>query len=130
MFGVAWTELLVILAVALLVIGPKDLPRVLYSAGKILRNVRRFTGDIQKSLDDIMRDQELDEIVRDANRAGGDNLQFELDKQVQAEEARRLKARQSAPDLLPSAKPAAPAGEEAVEEHAIQKKPEENDATG
>lgn len=98
--------MLVILAVALLVIGPADLPRVLYGAGKLFKNIRRFTGDIQKSLDDIMRDQELDEIVRNANRAGGDNLQFELDKQVEAEKARQ------------------PAGD------ADLKKPEEKDATG
>lgn len=98
--------MLVILAVALLVIGPADLPRVLYSAGKIFRNIRKFTDDIQQSLDGIMRDQELDEIVRDANRAGGDSLQFELDKQVEAEKARRL-----------------------GQDDAI-KKPEENDAPG
>jgi sec-independent protein translocase protein TatB len=106
LFGIAWTEMLVILAVALLVIGPADLPRVLYGAGKLFKNIRRFTGDIQKSLDDIMRDQELDEIIRDANRAGGDNLQFELEKQAELE-----KALQTA-------------------EGAVPKKPEGKDATG
>jgi Tat protein translocase TatB subunit len=106
LFGIAWTEMLVILAVALLVIGPADLPRVLYGAGKIFRNIRKFTGDIQQSLDSIMRDQELDEIVRDANRAGGDNLQFELDKQVEAEKKQRLSI------------------------EGTEKKPEKNDAPG
>lgn len=98
--------MLVILAVALLVIGPADLPRVLYGAGKFIRNIKKFTGDIQKSLDEILQDQELDEIVREANRAGGDNLQFELDHQVEAEKARRL----STPEP--------------------KQKPEEKDATG
>ena len=95
MFGISWAEMLIVMAVALLVIGPQDLPRVLYSAGKFFRNIRRFTGDIKRSLDDIMRDQELDEIVRDANRAGGDNLQFELDKQLEAERARGAGAEKS-----------------------------------
>lgn len=89
MFGIGWSELLVILALALLVIGPKDLPRVLYTAGKFIRKIKTFTGDIQNSLENIMRDEELEEITRNANKAGGDNLQFELEKQVQAEEARK-----------------------------------------
>lgn len=89
MFGIGWSELLVILALALLVIGPKDLPRVLYAVGKFIRKIKTFTGDIQNSLENIMRDEELEEITRNANAAGGDNLQFELEKQIQAEEARK-----------------------------------------
>lgn len=89
MFGIGWSELLVILALALLVIGPKDLPRVLYTAGKFIRKIKSFTGDIQNSLESVMRDEELEEITRNANAAGGDNLQFELEKQIQAEEARK-----------------------------------------
>lgn len=77
--------MLVILAVAVVVIGPKDLPRALYAAGKIIRKIRMFTGDIQKSLDVIMRDEELSEITREANKIGGPNLQFEIEKQLQEE---------------------------------------------
>lgn len=122
MFGIAWSEMLVILAVALIVIGPADLPRVLYGAGKVLRNIKRFTGDIQKSIDDIMHEEELQEIIRDANRAGGDNLQFELDRQYQIEQARKSGAQADGPDL----KPAIAADKKPVPD----KKPEEDDATG
>ena len=96
MFGIAWTELLVILAIALLVIGPKDLPRVLYSIGKFSKKIKIFTGDIQKSLEGIMQDEELADIVREANKAGGDNLSFELERQA-AEEARRQNMMQPLP---------------------------------
>lgn len=96
MFGIAWTELLVILAIALLVIGPKDLPRVLYSIGKFSKKIKTFTGDIQKSLEGIMQDEELADIVREANKAGGDNLSFELERQA-AEEARRQNMMQPLP---------------------------------
>ena len=92
MFGIGWSELLVILALALLVIGPKDLPRVLYTAGKFIRKIKTFTGDIQSSLDHIMREEELADITREANKAGGDNLQFELDKEVEREAARKRAA--------------------------------------
>lgn len=123
MFGISWSEMLIILAVALVVIGPADLPRVLYSAGKLFRNVRRFTDDIQKSIDGIMREEELADIVREANLAGGDNLQFELDKQVQIEAARRAGAQAGGPDIIEPAKP-----KDVVLQ--VEKKPEDSDATG
>jgi len=123
LFGISWSEMLVILAVALVVIGPKDLPRLLYSAGKLFRNVRRFTDDIQRSIDGIMREEELADIVREANLAGGDNLQFELDKQVQIEAARRAGAQPDGPDITPAAKPKGSTPQ-------ADKKPEDNDATG
>ncbi|HYD16958.1 MAG TPA: Sec-independent protein translocase protein TatB [Patescibacteria group bacterium] len=90
MFDVAWSEMLVLLAVAVVVIGPKDLPRVLYAAGKFTRKIKTFTGDIQKSLDRIIHDEELNEITREANKAGGENLQFEIERQLAEEERRRL----------------------------------------
>lgn len=121
--------MLVILAAALVLIGPKDLPRVLYGAGKVLRNIRRFTGDVQKSIDDIMREEELNDIIRDANRPGGDNLQFEIDRQFQIEQARKTGAQAGGPDLKPSAAETFPLDENAGPKK-VNKKPEENDASG
>lgn len=82
--------MLVVAAVAVVVIGPKDMPKVLYTAGKFLRKIRVFTGDIQKSLDKIIRDEELDEITREANKIGGENLKFEIEKQAAEEERRNI----------------------------------------
>ena len=90
MFGVDWAELLVILAVAVVVIGPRDLPRALYAAGKFVRKIRIFTGDIQRSLDKIIHEEELNEITREANKAGGESLQFEIEKQLAEEERRNI----------------------------------------
>lgn len=89
MFGIGWSEMLLIVAVAVVVIGPKDLPRVLYAAGKFARKIKIFTSDIQRSLDGILRDEELDDITRTANKPGGENLQFEIDRQLAEEEERR-----------------------------------------
>lgn len=86
MFDVGWSEMLLIVAVAIVVIGPKDLPRALYTAGKFIRKIKIFTGDIQKSIDGLMRDEELNEITREANKIGGPNLQFEIDRQLALEE--------------------------------------------
>ncbi len=85
MFGIGLPEFLVILVVAVVVIGPKDLPQALYAAGKLFRKFRLLTADIQKSLDHIMREGELDDIVQEANKPGGENLQQKVEQQIQAE---------------------------------------------
>jgi sec-independent protein translocase protein TatB len=85
LFGIGWPEFLVILAVAVVAIGPMDLPHALYTAGKLLRKFKRMASDIQVSLDDVMKEGELEDIVRTANKPGGENLQFEIERQIQAE---------------------------------------------
>lgn len=90
MFDIGWSEMLLVILVAIVVIGPKDLPRALHAAGKFMRKFRMFTGDIQKSLDRIMHEEELNEIIRDANKPGGDDLQFEIDRQYRLEQERAI----------------------------------------
>lgn len=89
MFGIGWSELLVVLVVAFVAIGPKEMPQLLYKAGKIFKKFKIFMGDVQKSLDAIMHEEELNDITREANKPGGDNLQFEIDRQYEADKARR-----------------------------------------
>jgi sec-independent protein translocase protein TatB len=86
LFGIGLPEFLVILAVAIVVIGPKDLPRALYNAGKLVRKFRVLTADIQKSLDSVLHEGELDDITYHANKPGGADLQQKVEAQVQVEE--------------------------------------------
>ena len=85
MFGIGLPEFLLILAVAVVVIGPKDLPRALYMAGKFVRKIKKFSAEIQKSLDSVMEEGELDDIITEANKPGGENLQANIERQLQAE---------------------------------------------
>lgn len=85
MFGIGLPEFLVILVVAVVAIGPKDIPRTLHGAGKIFRKFRIITADIQKSLDSVMNEGELDEIIEQANKPGGADLQQKIEAQIQAE---------------------------------------------
>jgi sec-independent protein translocase protein TatB len=59
MFGIGMPELLLILAVALVVIGPKKLPDLAKSLGKALGEFKRATNDIKQSIE---RDTGLDEV--------------------------------------------------------------------
>src|SRR5579862_333842 len=69
MFGFGWSEILLIGAVALVVIGPKDLPRVMRTAGQWSRKLRVLAGDFQRHIDDMVRQAELDEVKREAEKA-------------------------------------------------------------
>ena len=91
MFGIGWSEFLVIALVATVLIGPKDLPRFLYSAGKVFKKIKVFGTDMQASLDRIMQEEELNDIIRTANVVGDDELQKNIEEQVVAIEKKKVK---------------------------------------
>jgi sec-independent protein translocase protein TatB len=62
MFDLSWGEVMVIGAVALIVIGPKDLPKALRMVGNMTGKVRRMASEFQSQFNDAMREAELDEI--------------------------------------------------------------------
>jgi len=62
MFDIAWSELLVIIVVALVVVGPKDLPRLMRTAGQWAGRARAMADQFRRSFDDIARQSELDEL--------------------------------------------------------------------
>ena len=67
MFGIGPTELIIILVIALLVLGPKRLPELAAGLGKGLAEFRRATADINAELDDARRS--VEEQTREAARA-------------------------------------------------------------
>ena len=62
MFDLAWTEMAVVAAVAVIIIGPKELPRVLRIVGQSVRRLRRMASEFQNSVDDMVRDSEIDDL--------------------------------------------------------------------
>jgi sec-independent protein translocase protein TatB len=59
MFGIDSSELLVIALVALVVIGPKDLPRVMRTVGNWVGRARGMTGHFRAGIDNMIRESEL-----------------------------------------------------------------------
>ncbi|MCB1969645.1 MAG: twin-arginine translocase subunit TatB [Geminicoccaceae bacterium] len=74
MFDLGWSEMAVIMLVAIIVIGPKDLPRVARTVGKWTGKARAMARDFQRSLDDMAREAELDEIKKAVEKAGPNKL--------------------------------------------------------
>ncbi|MEF0938973.1 Sec-independent protein translocase protein TatB [Rhizobium sp. BR 362] len=62
MFDVGWSELLVIAVVALVVIGPKELPATLRTIGKMTARARKVAGEFRSQFDEAMREAELDDV--------------------------------------------------------------------
>ncbi|HKD47778.1 MAG TPA: Sec-independent protein translocase protein TatB [Rhizomicrobium sp.] len=58
----SWSHILILLTVALVVVGPKDLPRLMNMAGKWVGKARNMANEFKKSFDDMARQSELDEL--------------------------------------------------------------------
>ena len=65
MFDMSWGEVMVIGGVALIVIGPKDLPKALRTVGQMTAKVRRLASEFQGQFTEAMREAELDEVRRE-----------------------------------------------------------------
>lgn len=80
MFDIAWSELGVIAVVALVVIGPKDLPKVLRTVGQWTAKARSMAREFQSGLDDMVREAELDELRKAAKQVSDFSIENEVKK--------------------------------------------------
>lgn len=62
MLDLGWTEMLAIGVVALFVIGPRDLPKAMRTVGRYVAKIRGMAREFQNSIDDAVRDTELEEV--------------------------------------------------------------------
>jgi sec-independent protein translocase protein TatB len=98
MLDLGWTELMLIATVAVIVLGPKELPNALRTLGQWVRKARRMAGDFQKHLDDVVRESELDDVRREVNRISSTDIGREIDKAIDpdGEVGRTLKSGEKA----------------------------------
>jgi sec-independent protein translocase protein TatB len=62
MFDIGWSELLVIAVVAIVVVGPKELPKLMRSFGFYAGKLRRAAAEFRRQFDEAMREAELEEV--------------------------------------------------------------------
>src|SRR6201992_2864238 len=89
MFDIGWSELALIAVVALVAIGPKELPGVLRTVGQWVGKVRRMASEFQGQFQEAMREAEMadlkksfDEVREAASGFTGGNLMTSLQKDV------------------------------------------------
>ncbi len=67
MMDIGWAEILLILAIAVFVIGPQDIPKVMYSVGRLFRRFQYVRFAISQQFDDILRAGDIEELRRGVN---------------------------------------------------------------
>lgn len=68
MFDIGWQELFIVAVLAIVVIGPKDLPRAVRTVMAAIRKLRSMAGEFQAGLNEVAREADLDDIRREANK--------------------------------------------------------------
>ncbi|MDP4025891.1 Sec-independent protein translocase protein TatB [Methylobacterium sp. NEAU 140] len=71
MLDMSWGEVMLIGGVALIVIGPKDLPKALRTVGQITTKLRRMAGEFQMQFNEAIREAELDEVRKEVDSIRG-----------------------------------------------------------
>jgi sec-independent protein translocase protein TatB len=89
MFDIGWSELVVIAVVALIAIGPKELPGVLRMVGQWMGKARKMAAEFQGQFQEAMREAEMadlkksfDEVREAASGLAGGNVMTSLQKDV------------------------------------------------
>ncbi|MHC8493523.1 Sec-independent protein translocase protein TatB [Thalassospira sp. SM2505] len=83
MFDIGWTEMALVAVVALFVVGPKELPHLLYKLAGYWKKVRGMAREFQSGIDDIIREAELDDLRKQVTSAPTSGADF-LDKSIGA----------------------------------------------
>lgn len=89
MFDVGWSEMALILMVALVVIGPKDLPRVARTVGKWTAKARGMAREFQRSLDDMAREAELQDLKAEMEKLSRTDVRHRLEETIDPDGALR-----------------------------------------
>lgn len=82
LFDIGWPELMLIGVIALVVIGPKDLPRALKVAGFWVRKARTLSREFQGSIEQMIREAELDDMRQQLKKATEFDLEKEFNKTI------------------------------------------------
>jgi sec-independent protein translocase protein TatB len=72
MFDIGWQEIFILAVIALIVIGPKDLPSAIRTITRGLRKAREMARDLRDGMDDVVREAELEDLTNTISGEGGD----------------------------------------------------------
>jgi sec-independent protein translocase protein TatB len=86
----SWSHILILLTVALVVVGPKDLPRLMNMAGKWVGKARNMANEFKKSFDEMARQSELDELRAEIEKLKADDPIADATKDLNHEIQRTL----------------------------------------
>lgn len=123
----AISEMLVLLVILIVVVGPKDLPKVMRAFGKVMGKVRALASEFQGGLDQLTRESELEELRQKYQKYQRINPRKELERMVDPTTGEETKAKTRAEKSAPgqgtpeSGSSEAAGGEASQQPHATQR---------
>jgi sec-independent protein translocase protein TatB len=82
MFDLSWSHIGLFIVIALLVLGPKELPNAIRTGAQLLRAGRKLAGEFRSGMDELMREAELDETHRSIKQAVTEGLDKTIEEHV------------------------------------------------
>ena len=82
MFDLGWSEIAVIVVVAVVVIGPKDLPGAVRGVAQQIGKIRRWAAEARGTLDEVVREAKLDDVRNQINEIRNFDLKGEVERAV------------------------------------------------
>lgn len=82
MLDIGWVELSIIALITILVVGPKEIPRVLRTVTQIMRKVRGMASEFQSGIDELARESELDDLKKDIEKTASRDFASELENTI------------------------------------------------
>src|SRR5579862_1684383 len=111
MFDISWTEFLLIGVVALIVIGPKELPTVMRTLGQYTRKIRGMAADFQNQFQEAMREAEMADLKKQVDDMASDIKNYDPLKEVRTDLQSIGKDFEKSLDTSAERKPAEPSAE-------------------
>lgn len=82
MFDIGWQELFIVGLITIIVVGPKELPRVLRTATLWIKKIKGMAREFQDGLEDLAREADLDDLQKEMQASAGFDLEGELETTI------------------------------------------------
>jgi sec-independent protein translocase protein TatB len=127
MFDFAWSEIALIAAVALIAIGPKDLPVAIRSVTGMIKKARRMASEFQTHVDEMVREANLQDVRDQINEIRNFDIRGEIERNIDPDGSLRstFSSNPLQPETPAAAEPAEPAVEVAAHPDAEPARPAE-----
>jgi sec-independent protein translocase protein TatB len=116
MFDFAWSEIALIAGVALVVIGPKDLPVALRAVSGFVKKARRMAGEFQTHVDEMMRDADLKDVKDSINQIRNFDFRSTVEQAVDPDHSLRNTFNSNPLDMAATSSGRAGAGDAVISE--------------
>lgn len=129
MLDIGWPELAIIALITILVVGPKEIPRVLRTVTQVVRKLRGMASEFQSGIDELAREADLDDLKKDIEKTASTDIAGELENSIDptgevTESVREIESSlKEDPAASPATEKAAPEAIEDAPPPAVAKKP-------